>query len=99
MIGRFCLALIGPLDTPMLLGLRRSEPYLHDGRAITIEQVFTTFNPQDKHGRTSHLSEVDIHALAEFLRYLDPPPPATGAAANARAEATGIALKGRQRVW
>ncbi len=63
----------GRLDTPTLLGLRRSEPYLHDGRAKTLEDVFTKFNPQDKHGRTSHLSKGEIHALAEFLRHLDPP--------------------------
>ena len=62
----------GRLDTPTLLGLRRSEPYLHDGGAKTIEEVFTQFNSQDKHGRTSHLSKGEIDALAEFLRYLDP---------------------------
>jgi len=60
------------LDTPSLLGLRRSEPYLHHGRAKTLEEVFSwRFNPQDKHGRTSHVSEEGIRALAEFLRYLD----------------------------
>lgn len=62
----------GRLDTPALLGLRRSEPYLHDGSAKTIEEIFTKFNPQDKHGRTSHLSKDEIHALCEFLRYLAP---------------------------
>jgi len=30
-------------------------------------------NETDKHGRTSHLSSRDIHALAEFLRHLEPP--------------------------
>jgi YVTN family beta-propeller protein len=60
------------LDTPSLLGLWRSEPYLHHGRAKTLEEVFSRrFNPQDKHGRTSHVSEEGIRALAEFLRYLD----------------------------
>jgi DNA-binding beta-propeller fold protein YncE len=59
------------LDTPSLLGLRRSEPYLHDGRAETLEEVFTKFNREDKHGRTSHLAESDIRALCEFLRYID----------------------------
>jgi cytochrome c peroxidase len=58
------------LDTPSLLGLLRSEPYLHHGQARTLEEVFTRFNPQDQHGRTSHLGEGDIRALAEFLRYL-----------------------------
>ena len=61
------------LDTPALLGLRRSEPYLHDGRAGTIEDIFTKFNPDDRHGRTSHLTDRDIDALAEFLRYLTQP--------------------------
>jgi DNA-binding beta-propeller fold protein YncE len=61
----------GRLDTPTLVGLRRSEPYLHDGRAKTIEAVFTKFNLQDRHGRTSHLSKDEVHALAEYLRYLE----------------------------
>jgi cytochrome c peroxidase len=56
------------LDTPSLIGLRRSEPYLHDGRAKTLEEVFTKFNSGDKHGKTSHLSKEEIQALAEFLR-------------------------------
>ena len=60
-------------DTPSLLGLRRSEPYLHDGRAQTLEEIFTEFNPQDRHGRTSHLKKEDIRALVEFLRYFNPP--------------------------
>jgi DNA-binding beta-propeller fold protein YncE len=60
------------LDTPSLLGLHRSAPYLHDGRAKTLEEVFSTFNPNDRHGRTSHLSREEIHALCEFLRYLRP---------------------------
>jgi cytochrome c peroxidase len=58
------------LDTPSLIGLRRSEPYLHDGRARTLEAIFTQFNPDDKHGRTSHLSKEQIHALVEFLMFL-----------------------------
>ena len=62
------------LDTPSLLGLRQSEPYLHDGRAHTLEEVFTRYNPKDRHGTTSHLSAEDVAALATFLRYLDPGP-------------------------
>jgi len=68
------------LDTPSLLGLRQSEPYLHDGRARTLEKVFTQHNPEDRHGTTSHLSAKDVAALVTFLRYLDPGP----AAANPR---------------
>ena len=58
------------LDTPSLLGVLRSEPYLHDGRAKTIEDIFTMWNPDDRHGRTSHLSKEQILSLAVFLRYL-----------------------------
>ncbi|MHB8862224.1 MAG: hypothetical protein ACYC6N_07460, partial [Pirellulaceae bacterium] len=58
------------LDTPSLLGLRRSEPYLHDGRASTLEEVLTTCNPEDRHGRTSQLSDAEVLDLAEFLRTL-----------------------------
>ena len=65
------------LDTPSLLGLRQSEPYLHDGRAPTLESIFTQHNPEDRHGHTSHLSERDIHRLSEFIRYLDPGAPKT----------------------
>ena len=65
------------LDTPSLLGLRQSEPYLHDGRAPTLESAFTDHNPENRHGHTSDLSDNDIHCLSEFLRYLDPEDPKT----------------------
>ncbi|MHC5075564.1 MAG: hypothetical protein ACYTFM_03955, partial [Planctomycetota bacterium] len=61
------------LDTPSLLELRRSEPYLHDGRAKTLKEVFRKYNPKDKHGKTSHLDDSQISTLVEFLRYLDHP--------------------------
>ena len=64
------------LDTPSLLGLARSEPYLHDGRAKTLVEVFTKFNPADEHGKTSHLSGEQIKQLAFFLRYLGASAPA-----------------------
>jgi len=70
-------AALQSLDTPSLLGLRQSEPYLHDGKAPTLESVFTHHNQEDLHGHTSHLSENDIHCLSEFIRYLDPGPPTT----------------------
>jgi len=61
-----------PLDTPSLLGLRRSEPYLHDGRARTLAEVFTKYNTRDRHGHTSHLTPADLKALVQFLLYLRP---------------------------
>jgi len=60
----------GKFDTPVLVELWRTAPYLHHGRARTLQQVFTKFNPGDKHGKTSHLSSDDIDALAEYLKSL-----------------------------
>ena len=66
-------------DTPTLLGVYRSAPYLHDGTAATLRDVLTTSNAGDKHGKTSHLNEKQIDDLVEFLKtlpYEDPQPAA-----------------------
>lgn len=57
-------------DTPTLIELWRNAPYLHHGRARTLQEVFTHWNRGDKHGKTSHLSREEINALAEYLRSL-----------------------------
>ncbi len=57
-------------DTPTLIELWRSAPYLHDGRAATIRNVLTTDNPKDKHGKTSHLTPEQISDLVQFLKSL-----------------------------
>ncbi len=57
-------------DTPTLVELWRTAPYLHDGRAATVEEVLTRFNPDDRHGRTSRLSKVELDELVAFLRSL-----------------------------
>ncbi|RKY07104.1 MAG: cell surface protein [Planctomycetota bacterium] len=54
-------------DTPTLVEIWRTGPYLHDGRAVTIEDVLTKFNTDDKHGETSKLSAKEISCLAEFV--------------------------------
>ena len=54
-------------DTPTLVEVWRTSPYLYDGRAATIEEVLTTYNPGDKHGVTSDLTEAEIKDLAEFI--------------------------------
>lgn len=54
-------------DVPSLHGLWASPPYLHDGRAATLRDVLTTKNPDNRHGRTSHLSARDIDDLVAFL--------------------------------
>ena len=69
-------------DTPTLMGLYRSAPYLHHGKAATLKDVLTTSNPRDEHGVTSHLTESQIEDMVEFLRALpvaDPESAATAA--------------------
>ncbi len=62
---------LGPeFDTPTLLGLYRSAPYLHHGKAKSIEEVLTTQNKNDKHGQTSHLNEKQIADLVAFIQAL-----------------------------
>jgi len=62
---------LGPeYDTPSLLGGYRAAPYLHHGRAATLDDVLTTCNPADKHGKTSHLTAAQRIDLVEFLKAL-----------------------------
>lgn len=71
---------MGPkFDTPTLLAVYRTGPYLHDGRAKTLRDVLTTCNPGDRHGKTSHLKPPQVDDLVAFLKSLpyDDPPKAT----------------------
>lgn len=54
-------------DTPTLIETWRSGPYLHDGRAATMQSVLTEFNIDDMHGNTSDLTEKQIEQLAEYV--------------------------------
>lgn len=58
------------VDTPSLVEVWRTAPYLHDGRAATLSEIFTIYNPDDKHGKTLGLSEKKINDLVEYLRSL-----------------------------
>jgi cytochrome c peroxidase len=62
-------------DTPTLLGVYRSGPYLHNGAAKTLHDVIRN-NPGDKHGITSHLKANEVDDLVAFLKCLpfEPPP-------------------------
>jgi YVTN family beta-propeller protein len=54
-------------DTPTLIEVWRTAPYLHDGRAVTIKDVLTKFNKNDQHGRTLELTDKEIEELAAFV--------------------------------
>jgi YVTN family beta-propeller protein len=62
---------MGPkYDTPTLLGVYRTAPYLHHGKARTLLEVLTVCNKDDKHGKTSHLKAGELDDLVAFLRSL-----------------------------
>ncbi|HEX4809524.1 MAG TPA: hypothetical protein VH325_11380 [Bryobacteraceae bacterium] len=58
----------GLLDTPQLTNIALTAPYLHDGSARTLEEIWTVYNPQDKHGRTNDLTKDELNDLIEYLR-------------------------------
>ena len=64
----------GPLfgiDTPTLLGVWETAPYLHDGSAPTLRDVLTTNNRTDLHGYVSALSPQDIDKLIAYVSQID----------------------------
>lgn len=54
-------------DTPSLIEVWRTAPYLHDGRAETIVDVLRKHNRGDEHGHTSDLTDEQIADLAEYV--------------------------------
>jgi cytochrome c peroxidase len=58
------------LNTPSLLGLARSAPYLHDGSAPTLKQRILQTRYTDQHGKTSQLTNAEIDDLVDYLRTL-----------------------------
>ena len=58
----------GKFDTPQLTNVALTAPYLHDGSAGTLEEIWTIYNPEDKHGRTNDLTKDELNDLIEYLR-------------------------------
>jgi len=58
----------GLFDTPQLTNTALTAPYLHDGSARTLEEIWTIYNPEDKHGRTNDLTKDELNDLIEYLR-------------------------------
>jgi YVTN family beta-propeller protein len=54
-------------DTPTLIEVWRTAPYLHDGRAATVVDVLKKHNPDNAHGRTATFTDSEIENLAEFV--------------------------------
>ena len=58
----------GLLKSPPLTEIALTAPYLHDGSAHTLEEIWTVYNPDDKHGRTNDLTKDELNDLIEYLR-------------------------------
>ena len=56
-----------PFDTPTLREVWRTAPYLYDGRAVTLKEALTKYNPDDAHGAVSDLKPEDLAALLEYV--------------------------------
>lgn len=55
-------------DTPTLVELWRTAPYLHDGRATTLRDMLVSPDPDDRHSTmVSDLSEEGLSDLIEFV--------------------------------
>lgn len=69
--GQRAGALLDGLDTPTLVALWGTAPYLHDGSAAVLRDVPTTANPVGTHGNLSTLSPTQIDQLVEYLLQLE----------------------------
>ena len=58
------------LEVPRLDGVFDTYPYLHDGRAQTLEEVFLEQNPKKLHGKAHELSDTERKDLLEYVREL-----------------------------
>lgn len=56
------------LKSAPLTSVALTAPYLHDGSAATLEEIWTVYNPDDKHGRTNDLTKDELNDLVEYLR-------------------------------
>lgn len=55
-------------DIPQLDRVYESAPYLHNAEALTLEEIWTVYNPQDKHGFTSDMNKEQLNDLIEYLK-------------------------------
>ncbi len=60
----------GLFDTPQLDRVYQDAPYLHNGEALTLEEIWTVFNNNDTHGLTSDMSKEQLNDLIEYLKTL-----------------------------
>jgi cytochrome c peroxidase len=60
-------------DTPHLNDIYASAPYLHDGRAATLEEIWTKYGKNDKHGVVNDMTKIQLNDLIDYLKSLRSP--------------------------
>lgn len=60
----------GAFDTSHLKGIGRKAPYLHDGRALRLEDIWTAKGVGDKHGFVSDLTSEELSDMILYLKTL-----------------------------
>lgn len=60
----------GAFVVPSLVGVAARAPFLHDGCAPTLRDRFSACGGGDRHGKTSHLSSVELDDLVTYLETL-----------------------------
>ena len=60
----------GKFDVPHLNNIYDSAPYLHNGMAPTLEEIWTVYNPEDRHGVTNDMTKDQLNDLIEYLKTL-----------------------------
>ncbi len=57
-------------DTPHLNNIIYSPPYLHDGRAASLEEIWTLYGKTEQHGAVNDLNKIQLNDLVEYLKSL-----------------------------
>ena len=58
---------VDAFDTPTLVEVWRTAPYLHDGRYATIRELIVAGKHGQGDGRASELSQQEVDDLIEFV--------------------------------
>lgn len=57
-------------DVPHLSNIYGTAPYMHNGMAHTLEEIWTKYNPYDTHGVTNDMTKDQLNDLIEYLKTL-----------------------------
>ena len=60
----------GRFDVPHLNNIYDSPPYLHNGMAKSLEEIWTVYNPYDRHGVTNDMTKDQLNDLIEYVKTL-----------------------------